>query len=385
MPRPRKLTAPVKPARRARGTGTLRIDEKTGRVYALDVRDTAGHRASYEGRGLELRDRIRDAEAWLDGRVAARARAAGFLPETVGEYLARWRDRAYRNAPFTTVANISTRINRAGPLHDIPMHAIVAEDVDRLAGDLQAEGLSARYIRLILGTLKSAFKPVVAEGRLAANPVGKPSSSLRIPVRRQVVWEREAARLFLDEVSATPRWPMWLLLIAYGLRSGEIRALQWPDIDLRRKRITIRHGLRRGRRIGDTKTHNEREIAILPEIAAELRAFRASPWTTPTWVFSHDPPHAMTPDILASELTLLIAGVNASYPPEDGDPPVLADLTPHGLRHTAATLMIRRGVPVVKVSQILGHSKPSITWDMYGWALPSDDLLVDQAVRDNLF
>lgn len=385
--RPRKQAAvPVaETKRRARGTGTLRIDKRTGRVYALDVRDANGHRESYEGKGLTFELRIRDAEGWLDGRLAARARAAGLLPETVGEYLVRWRDRRYRTRPFTTIANITTRINRAAPIHNLLVPDVRAEDIEKLVVGMVDEGLAARYIRLILGTLKSAFRAAIAEGLLAADPVGGIARTLRIPVRRQVVWERDAARLFLDEARVSPWWPMWLLAVAYGLRQGELRALQWPDLDLRRCRITVRRGLRRGRREGDTKTHVERVIPILPEIAAELRAFRASPWTTPTWVFSHRPPLAMTPDAIASELTLLIARINASYPPEDGDPERLADLTPHGLRHTAATLMLRRGVPVVKVSQILGHTKPSITWDMYGWAVASDDDLVDQSVRDNYF
>jgi len=38
----------------------------------------------------------------------------------------------------------------------------------------------------------------------------------------------------------------------------------------------------------------------------------------------------------------------------------------HDLRHTAASLMLNNGIPVIVVSKILGHSKPSITLDIYG-------------------
>ena len=54
------------------------------RAYALDVRDAAGHRETYEGVCATLADRRADAERWLDALVAAHARA-------VGQYLARWR------------------------------------------------------------------------------------------------------------------------------------------------------------------------------------------------------------------------------------------------------------------------------------------------------
>jgi integrase len=38
----------------------------------------------------------------------------------------------------------------------------------------------------------------------------------------------------------------------------------------------------------------------------------------------------------------------------------------HDLRHTAASLMLNQGVPVIVVSKILGHAKPSTTLDIYG-------------------
>ena len=43
----------------------------------------------------------------------------------------------------------------------------------------------------------------------------------------------------------------------------------------------------------------------------------------------------------------------------------------HDLRHTAASLMLNNGVDVLIVSKRLGHSKPSITLDVYGHLIPS--------------
>jgi integrase len=50
----------------------------------------------------------------------------------------------------------------------------------------------------------------------------------------------------------------------------------------------------------------------------------------------------------------------------------LPDLKPHDLRHTAATLMLRRVVPVEVVSRILGHARVSITLDIYRHVLESE-------------
>ena len=38
----------------------------------------------------------------------------------------------------------------------------------------------------------------------------------------------------------------------------------------------------------------------------------------------------------------------------------------HDLRHTAASLLLNHNVPIIVVSNMLGHSKPSITLDVYG-------------------
>ena len=40
-------------------------------------------------------------------------------------------------------------------------------------------------------------------------------------------------------------------------------------------------------------------------------------------------------------------------------------------RHTAASLMLNNGVPVLVVSKILGHSKTSTTLDIYGHLIPT--------------
>ncbi|MFC2055875.1 site-specific integrase [Chloroflexota bacterium] len=42
----------------------------------------------------------------------------------------------------------------------------------------------------------------------------------------------------------------------------------------------------------------------------------------------------------------------------------------YDLRHTAASLMLNHGVPVLIVSKLLGHSKPSTTLDIYGHMIP---------------
>ena len=51
----------------------------------------------------------------------------------------------------------------------------------------------------------------------------------------------------------------------------------------------------------------------------------------------------------------------------------------HGARHYAITSMLRRGVPVTTVAKIVGHERPSITFDVYSHAIPDDARLAAAA------
>jgi integrase len=42
----------------------------------------------------------------------------------------------------------------------------------------------------------------------------------------------------------------------------------------------------------------------------------------------------------------------------------------HSLRHTCASLLLNQGVPVIEVSRRLGHSRASITFDVYAQLIP---------------
>jgi integrase len=58
----------------------------------------------------------------------------------------------------------------------------------------------------------------------------------------------------------------------------------------------------------------------------------------------------------------------------------LEDVRLHDLRHTAATLALAAGVPVRDVSDMLGHSSPSVTLNVYGHAIPEGPSRVADAL-----
>lgn len=386
--RPRKPSPPPPPRpRRKHGTGSIVV--KGERVYALDVRDEAGHRATHEPIGGTVDERYALCEAWLAEQIASRKRLAGVAPETVRDYLGRWLVQTYSSAPITTFRVHQTALRQAQPIYGLLVSELTPEAINTVTDKMLAAGMSNRYCLQIRSTLRSAFARLVPKV-LDRNPVGQFSRPLTVPKRRPKAWDESDAQAFVAE-GFRHRWgAMWLLATFYGPRGGELRALQWPDVDRRASTILIRRGLRPGRRIGDTKTHAERTIEIVPEALAALLAHAETRYSSPLWVFAREDGEPMTREEFVGEYRAIIAAVNerreqaaleAGLAPHLAAQAGLLDFTPHGLRHTAATCMLRRGVAIAKVSEILGHHSPAFTYGMYGWAVPSDQKVVTAAVR----
>ena len=90
--------------------------------------------------------------------------------------------------------------------------------------------------------------------------------------------------------------------------------------------------------------------------------------------------------VVQARTRLRLASSSLALLPDAGhmDPAVaalgLTGLTPHGLRHTAASLAVAAGANVKVVQQMLGHASAAMTLDVYA-GLFGDDL---DAVADRL-
>jgi integrase len=62
----------------------------------------------------------------------------------------------------------------------------------------------------------------------------------------------------------------------------------------------------------------------------------------------------------------------------------LEPITVHGLRHTFCTWLLRNGVPVKDVSDTVGHSKPSVTLNLYWQSIPGVGARVSAKVTELL-
>lgn len=144
---------------------------------------------------------------------------------------------------------------------------------------------------------------------------------------------------------------------------GEATALRVRDVDLTRRRLDVRRAFSdiNGQLVeGTLKSHQTRTVPLPPWLCAELRPL----------VEGRDL------DALVFTSPLGYALRMSNFRRNVWNPAVraagLEGLTPHGLRHNAASLYISAGTPPKVVQRILGHGSIAITLDLYGHLYPDE-------------
>lgn len=176
---------------------------------------------------------------------------------------------------------------------------------------------------------------------------------------------------------------LFYLAIYTGLRKGELLALSWSDIHFEEdsvqvsKSVTIVDG-KQVCKSPKTKTSN-RSVSIphfltqrlrkLQIQQAEYRLQLGEAWQGNNWLFIQDNGKMMNYSTPYQALHDIISRYNANKKESDRLP-----LIPfHGLRHTAASLLIAGHVDVKTVSARLGHAQTSTTLNIYTHALQESD------------
>lgn len=153
------------------------------------------------------------------------------------------------------------------------------------------------------------------------------------------------------------------MALTAGLRQGELLALRWADVDLERASLRVVASMIRivGQepQLGEPKSHRSRRQVELS--AGALDALRRHRTANPSigFVFARADgrPLPVTTTWKRWRRLLAAAGVRP--------------IRFHDARHTAATLLLGRGVHRKVVSEMLGHSTVAITLDVYSHVTPA--------------
>lgn len=165
-----------------------------------------------------------------------------------------------------------------------------------------------------------------------------------------------------------------------GARRGELIALKWSDFNFESATLNIFKSsyAADGEMITKTtKTKGSIRTITLPSVVLDLakewkdqqyeyRKVIGTKWSGEDFVFIQWDGRQMHIDSPHKVFKRIIRNYNANKPAAD---PELPEIPLHGLRHTAATLLISQGVDIRTVAGRLGHSATSTTLNVYAHAL----------------
>jgi integrase len=239
-----------------------------------------------------------------------------------------------------------------------------------------------------VATLRAILQAAVEWGRIAENP----ARGLRLPgpethaqqaVERVLTAEQFAA---LVAAAGTARTETMIRVAGEaGLRRGEVVGLRWPDIDLAVRRIDVRRQIVQERATPDSpmrkvetspKGGRPRRVAISEALARRLADWYAESvveggHAADGWVWPGRDGGPMNEGSLGQALDRACERAGLGEMVGERFRPAV---TPHGLRHTAASIMLAAGVPLIVVSRQLGHATPHITATIYAHLLGDSQL-----------
>ena len=326
-----------------RGAGTV-VQRPDGRYQAQwsGGRDGTGKRIR-RSETFILRG---DAEWWLRETIRA-----GQAPEdeTTGEYLERWLRTVGPTLDGSTLRSYRDHVDHhiAPMLGTVRVRSLTSRHVNNLIADRLAHvsprthrPLSPTTVRLIVTTLRTALAAGVKAHELPDN-VTIGASLPRAVEHRVEPMTDEDADLLVAATRETWLGPLVRFLIGSGVRLGEALSLNQGDLILESAYISLR-----------TSKTTIRAVPITEDAAEALRDALA---TAPRRG-KHEPV------FFGPRGGDRLAGSSVSHAlPRILTDAGLARLTPHGLRHGLATLIIGKGGSLRLVGEQLGHRSPAST------------------------
>lgn len=307
-----------------------------------------------------------DAERFLATISADLVRGSYLNPAAGKMAFAAWSER------WTTGLShlkVSTRERYLGILrvHILPrwgrrqLASITHGDVASWVAELSAHGLAPGSVRQVHRVFCLILESAVRDGKIARNPAQR----VPLPPARRA----DPAFLTVEQVGALMNGAgenslsIGVLALS-GLRFGELAALKVRRFDATRRRLHVTESVSEvgGRLVWSSpKTHQSRSVPVARSLVPGLTEAARD---------------KVAEDLLFTAPTGGPLRLN-NWRHRVFDPACraagISGLTPHDLRHTAASLAISAGANVKAVQQMLGHASAAMTLDVYA-GLFGDDL-----------
>jgi integrase len=231
---------------------------------------------------------------------------------------------------------------------------------------------SARSIEMVVATLGRIMTYAEAREEIIRNPVeawkrarGRRRRSSGYRVDPENVLDSEELDLVLEVAQAhfPDFYPFILFLADTGARLGEASGLRWIDVDLTMGTARICRSFSGGRYMGPTKTGKTRVVELSARLHDALEATRPDLYGDQALVFPSETGGLLDPNNFRARVFNRIVREALGRGKR---------FTPHGLRHTFASLHMARGTNLKWIQAQGGWASAKVLLDWYGHHLPTE-------------
>jgi integrase len=354
--------------KRSNGEGSL--GRRPNGTWAAAVSLPNGRRKFFYGKTRE--------EARRKLSAALHAIEVGTLTDargiTVGEFLDQWLAEvvAPNVRPWTYKGyEVHVRLHLKPAVGHIPLAKLAPLHVQQLLNAKKAAGLSAKSIRYIRGTLRTALNQAVRWDLIPRNPAALVDGP-RVAHFEIRPFTPEEARRFLAAMKDDRLEALYSVALTMGLRQGEALGLRWEEVDLEMGYLRVSKQLQRfdgQTRLVEPKTSRSRRTLAMPGTIVKLlkehrdrqlqeRENAADKWIETGLVFTTAAGKALDATRVSRDFHVHL------------DRAGLAQRRFHDLRHSCATLLLVQGVSPRVVMDVLGHSQIALTMNTYTHVIP---------------
>ena len=295
----------------------------------------------------------------------------GFQDPTFKELASLWLENYRTTVKASTFENVKSKVEKMTEEHfkELKLKKITVAYCQRVVIELSKSYILYNHY---LSVINRIFKYAVLMDILNSNPfdkVIKPKS--RQVQRKGNFLTKEELKEFLklaQTATLSYFFPLVHLMSYTGLRQGEALALKWSDIDFENKKITVDKTavrIKEKQTLQTPKTKNsKRVISIDPTTLSILKSWKKDQIK----IYFKNGKHFEGDDnfIFTNERADWVQIHNfIPYFKRFVTDHKLKPITPHGLRHTHASLLFSAGVEPKNISDRLGHSTVQITLDLY--------------------
>ena len=287
---------------------------------------------------------------------------------TLREYIPFWQETydKHQSRPTTYAAHNYVFKNHILPgLGDTQISELTSEMVGEFLEERKrfgnhrrsGFGLGEETMRHIHRLLQQCLNQAIRDGLLTENPAKAFRYRKSTTVKANIMTPLEMED-YLDAAERLGYLPMFMLALTAGLRQGELIALKWSDLNMKKRTLTI----------AENRAVVRRELV---ECGRQTRSIRPTPEVVDLLIMEHSK-HPSSPLMFMHPATLkpyspqMVRRMHKEIIIEAG----LDHIRFTDLRHTCAIASLRNGMEAKELAQMLGHARTSMTRQNYTPYLP---------------